>query len=100
MQGRKARGLLLYRAEVEGKDRADVDPTERRETRIRVVRRRKRSGKQEEIGGKRQCRSCACCPTAGYSWTEGVWLGKSEGVAAAEARKIGREGKGKSEQRR
>lgn len=31
MQGRQARGQLLYRADVEGKGRADVDPRKRRD---------------------------------------------------------------------
>jgi len=31
MQGRKARGQLFYRAEVEGRGRADVDPRKRRD---------------------------------------------------------------------
>lgn len=72
MQGSQARGQLLYRAEVKGKGRADVDPRKRRD------KGGKEKGEQKEIGGERQCRSCARWPTVGHSWTEGVcvcvWL--------------------------
>lgn len=55
---------------------------------------KEKEGEQEEVGGERQCRSCARWPTAGHSWTEGVCVvGEPEGVAAARARQIDKEKK-------
>lgn len=80
MQGSQARGQLLYRAEVEGKGRANVDPRKRLDKGGK-----EKEGEQEEIGGERQCRSCARWPTAGHSWTEGVcgWRTRGSGCCTS-----------------